>query len=268
MYIAIGLAAVFYLLIKCKTEKRELVWYGAGLMICGLILPTGILFQGFYSKSEMLWIVPLYIWIAWFLTEIATVEAKKLHAKRGRYVPVACLLIILLCGDLGLKNVTFAQNPEWKTEREITNVLAVIESEWEKDNYVTVVAPDEVQGEVRGYNAAIYTVYGRDLWEQELIPYFYDGYDEWQYLLHGYMNSKLFDIIEGEEVNAATYRSQLLELIQNSGATHVVLKKTNIIPELIMDEVKEKSVEILEYNGMELQMISKTENYFIYRVFR
>jgi len=154
------------------------------------------------------------------------------------------------------------------TEQEIVDILNMLENEWEKDDYVAVVAPDEVQGKVRGYNPAIYTVYGRDLWEQELLPYFYDGYEEWQYSLHGYMNSKLFDIIEGEEVNAPVYRNHMLELVQNSGATHVVLKKTNVIPELIMDEEKEKSVESMEYNGMELRLIDKTDNYFLYRVFR
>lgn len=268
MYIAIGLTAVFYLLIKYKSEKKELVWYGVALAFGGLLLPGNVLFQGFYAKSTMLWICPLFVWVAWFMADMVTVEVQKLPAKRGKFAVVACLLLVLLCGDLGLENVAFGQNPEWKAEQETVDILEMIGNEWEKDNYVSVVAPDEVQGKVRGYNASFYTVYGRDLWEQELIPYFYDGYEEWQYSLHGYMNSKLFDIIEGEEVNALLYRNRLLELIQNSGATHVVLKKTNVIPELIMDEEKEKSVEMMEYNGMELQMIDKTDNYFVYRVFR
>ncbi len=268
MYIAIGVAALFYILIKYKDAKCELAWYGVMLVLCALLLPGSLLFQGFYGKGEMLWIAPLFVWIAWFLADVTMEEASKLPEKRGKLVLWACILLVLLCGDFGFRNIVFAQNVEWKTEQEIVDVLEMLESEWEKDDYVAVVAPDEVQGKVRGYNPAIYTVYGRDLWEKELIPYFYDGYEEWQYSLHGYMNSKLFDIIEGEEVNALVYRMHLLELIQNSGATHVVLKKTNVIPELIMDEKKEKTVENMEYNGMELRLIDKTENYFLYRVFR
>jgi len=268
MYIAIGLAAVFYLLIKYKNNKKEIAWYGILLVFCGLLLPGELLFQGFYGKSAMLWIAPLFVWIAWFMTDMVVEEARKIPGKRGRLVLAACLILAFLCGDFGFGNIVFAQNSEWKTEQEIVDILNMLENEWEKDDYVAVVAPDEVQGKVRGYNPAIYTVYGRDLWEQELLPYFYDGYEEWQYSLHGYMNSKLFDIIEGEEVNAPVYRNHMLELVQNSGATHVVLKKTNVIPELIMDEEKEKSVESMEYNGMELRLIDKTDNYFLYRVFR
>ena len=268
MYVAIGLAAVFYLLVRYKNEKKEMVWYGVGLAACGLLLPAAVLFQGFYAKETMLWVFPLFIWSAWFLADLVTEEAKQLSEKKRRFVPVACVLLILLCGDLGLQNVTFSQNAEWKTKQEIVEILQVFETEAKKDSYVCIVAPDEIQEQIRNYNASFYTVYGRDLWERELLPYFYDGYEEWQYLLHGYMNSKLFDIIEGEEVNSEDYRNHLLELIQNSGATHVVLTKTNVIPELRLGEEREKQAELLEYNGMELQMIGKTESYFVYRVFR
>lgn len=268
MYLAIGLAAVFYLIIKYQALKKEVAWYGVMLATCALFLPASILFQGFYDKEAMLWIFPLFVWIAWFMADLVTEEGKKLPGKRGRFVPIACVILILLCGELGFINVDFSANAEWKTDRETVEVLEILETEFQKDPYICVAAPDEIQGQIRGYNAEILAVYGRDLWEEELLPYFYDGYEEWQYLLHGYMNSHLFDIIEGEEVNSNIYQDNLLELVQNSGATHVVLKKTNVIPELIMDEEKEKSVESLSYNGMELQMIEKTESYFVYRVKR
>lgn len=268
MYLAIGFVAVFYLFIKYRDVKRETACYGIVLAFAGLLLPVSVLFQGFYKEGTMLWVFPAILWIAWFLADLVTTESEKIPAKRGRYMPIACVLLILLCGDLGLTNVNFKNNQEWKVDREVVEVLEILQTEIEKDPYVCVVSPDEIQKQVRAYNPAFLLVYGRDLWEQELVPYFYDGYDEWQYMLHGYMNSHLFDIIEGEEVNAGIYREGLLELVQNSGATHVVLKKANVIPELIMDVEREKAVENLSYNGMELQMIEKTTNYFVYRVVR
>lgn len=266
MYIALGIVSILFLLLYEKTDTREKKeWVVAGMALClaAICMPSGI-FQNFYGKESLLWLFPIFIWAGYTCVCLWGKIRQNFSKTKQRQFIVALGIVFVLCGNISMSGISFSNDFKWRTHKEIVEVLQILESEVENGKYVYVAGPDAVQRYVRSYSGDLYPVYGRDLWEAELVPYFYDGYSPIQYTLREYLNKPLYDIVDGEEKNQGQYQKEMLEAACQAGATYVILQKTNLIPPLILTEEAEKEVMQIDGDEKSLYCIAKTESYMIY----
>lgn len=244
MYLALFLVAILYLYIV-REEKTKLYRFGVLAAVLILFPVTGWLldkyFQGFYDKSTLQWLLPIFGIIAFVSVDIYKRQTTKW--KKCMVIPAICLVLFMS----GFVAYTYLPQETNENSSEIEEVYEMILEE-ESERQITLVAPKEIMENARAYDGRILTAYGRDIWENDLDYAFYGNYEEWAYRLAEYMN-EAFD--ENEEL--------LLEQLAQSGATHVVFDKAN----LIFDENMHYPSTI-KSSTVKFKYMEETHHYVIY----
>lgn len=245
MYTALFLVALLYLFTVRDTQKPLYRYSVLGAIAVLFPLAGSLLkayFQGFYEKDSLLWLLPVAAVIAY---TIILVYNKQWNVwKKRLMMPFVCILVAL-CGYMsgGLEET----GEQSSYEEEITGMYDWI-LEHDTKGLILLAGPEEIIQDARAYDGRLMTVYGRDLWEQELTPYFYDSYDPYMYALHDHMEEPL-------EEN----QTQLLEELEQAGASYAVFDKDN----LTFGEDMQYPAS-LGKEGYRLDRMAETRHYVIY----
>lgn len=214
-YLTLFMAALLFIWLGEERRHKEFMRFSLAMLMLLLIPPTAELlvrYQTAFYENENIWrLLPLTALLAYGLVLAETkimmglthAEGERkpvLNKKRERLYEVLLLaaftVLLCICGTFSLgKRVTEERNrmdglPE---EADILTFLDI-----PKDDFIYLLAPDEVSSWARIYNGHLLLPYGRDLYEPELSAYLYDAYDEEMLLLHDWINSGL-NLWENEE---------------------------------------------------------------------
>lgn len=243
MYLALFLMGILYLYVS-RNKKRDLFSYSIFVTILVLFPVTRWViskyFQDFYSVEALYWILPVLLVIAYVFMEVWSEQQEK--RKKVFFIPIACLLIIL-CGRLSHSYEYVSTN----IDEEMKEVYQMILEEASETD-ILLVAPRELMEHARQYDARLLTVYGRDLWENELDYVFYDQYEEWAYLLKEHIETPVVEC-----------RLELLKEINQSGANYVVFDKENLTFGSNMQYPEQ-----YKNNEIALKQLGETRHYVIY----
>lgn len=180
---------------KLGNEKqKELFRYGA-VMTAVCIFPVSamllMLYQTRFYDYEWIWTAVPAIGILACGGVLIMERLWEMARGKGSRIAVTgmALAIILLCGRLG--------NPKWTipdagTQRK--EVAAVLKQVEEKtDAPVRLWAPKEVMAQARSIDGDVWLLYGRNMWQEHLNAFSYDGYSQdqrdlyvWMSLVEGY----------------------------------------------------------------------------------
>lgn len=244
MYLALFMVAMLFLYVE-KEEKQPFFKYGVCSALLVLFPLTGWVlnkyFQGFYQPEAWQWLLPVFGVVAYAVMKLAEKPWGKWQKRT--LLPAVCLVIVM-SGCLA-KAYRMEQNRE--NVQEIREVYETVLSQ-SGEREVLLAAPKEVLEGARAYDARLLTVYGRDIWEQELDYAFYDRYEDWAYALAEHMEEPM----DGQ-------KAKLLRELALSGATHVVFDKENMIFDGNMQYPA-----VLYSGNMTLQRLEETRHYVIY----
>lgn len=245
MYLALFLIAILSISLQ-KEGRKQPFWRYAIAMTVILCLPfTRFLvsryFQDFYETEALFWFLPVFGVTAYSVMDLYGRQWEKW--KKRLMLPLVCLLL-LLCGHLSGS----AQPIEAAVQDEERDTVFELILEQAEERDILLAAPQELMETARIYDGRILTVYGRDIWETELNYAFYDGYEDWAYVLAQFMDEPV------EE-----HREELLHGLIQSGATWVILDKEN----LTYDE-KMQYPSVLECEGVSFRRVDETRHYVIY----
>lgn len=244
MYLALFLVAILYLY-AAKEVKSILFKYGVLSAILVLFPLSGWLvdkyFQGFYGSASWQWMVPVFGVIAYAVVDFYGKQRERW--KKYWVIPGVCLVILLS----GFLTHSYLPEKEKGHEQEISEIYDLLLASGE-ERQISIVAPKEIMESARAYDGRLLTVYGRDIWENDLDYAFYGNYKEWAYGLSEHMNEPLED-------NEAL----VLEELSQSGATHVIFDKENL---LFGEDMQYPSM--IQGGEMRLKRMEETRHYVIY----
>lgn len=248
MYLALFLVALLFLY-GIRATKQPFYQYGVFMAIIALFPLTQIVlrayFQNFYGNNHFVWLLPIMPVVAF--TTILVYEKLWDKWKKRSMMPIVCILIAL-CGCM-LADGSEAKATSNHSQEEIEEIYELILLDAEEDGGL-IIGPQEIIYHARTYSAKLRTVYGRDLWEQELTPYFYDEYAPYMYQLHQYFEGSLQE-----------NESKFLAAIHESGAEYIVFDKES----LTFDKTMHYPADIQYEQEMTLEHFDETGHYVIYK---
>ena len=238
---------------KLGTEKQKnLIWLGAALTgICMFPLTAVclMLYQTRFYDYEWIWtLVPL----TGILACGGVLLLKRLEGMtygKGKKLAIVgmALAVALLCGSL--RNPDEAVQDVGTQRREVAQVLEKLEES--AKGTILLWAPKEVMEHARSLDANITLLYGRNMWQEHLNAYSYDGYTQelrdlyvWMQLAGAYQRLDVpvpanLDVV-GDAPKAGT-TLEGIECIRKAmelGATQILLPGS--IPESFMDELEQE----------------------------
>ena len=170
-------------------RQKELFLYGGWMTVLCILPVSAVLFMLYQTKFydyEWIWtLVPVTGLIACGGILIFEVIGGKVKSQKEKIFCIAlAILIVLLCGRLG--------NPKWTVRdlKEERNAVQTTLQELEKiaGGPVLLWAPKEVMAHARSLDADIELIYGRNMWQEHLNAYSYDGYGQEQRDLYAWMS--------------------------------------------------------------------------------
>lgn len=242
-----GIFLVSLLCLYCfyRPKRKTLFLY---LLVFGLFaaIPLGgnlvkIFFQDYYGGEQTMWILPIYGVIAFCVA--CLMESRKDRKYRIAMMLIVCMIIIL-CGRISKYQ---ADAPKVDVQ-ELSQVYDLLLEGVSEEDQILLIGPDEIVTGARAYSDQILLVYGRDMLEGELNPYFYDGYDPMLYKLREHLKAP---IEENERL--------VLEELKNSYATHVVFDKA-----YLTFDADGRYPDEFRLDGYRLGYMGETYRYVIY----
>lgn len=214
-YLMLFMAALLLIWLTDEQNKKEFTRFSLVMLLVLLFPPTaGLLVRyqtAFYSQQNIWKLLPLTALSAYALVFAqARILSAFTRTERGRQpvfnrkrerlyegvVLAALAAFLCLSGTLSLARTVTERRERLDGLPQEAAILTFLNVP--KDDFVYLLAPDEVSSWARIYNGNLLLPYGRDLYEPELTAYLYDTYDEEMLLLHDWVNSG-FDLWENEE---------------------------------------------------------------------
>lgn len=236
-YLTLFIAALLFIWLTEEQNKKEFFRFSLAMLLLLLFPPTAWLlvrYQTVFYGSQNIWrLLPLTAVLAYGLV---LAETKMLSfvlqvRGRGKSIPgrkkeglyevliLAVLAVLLLLGGTLSLGRTVTEERErmdgLPKEAEILTFLDI-----PKDDFVYLLAPDEISSWARVYSGNLLLPYGRDLYEPELTAFLYDTYDEEMLLLHDWINGSL-DQPEDEE-EAGRRQTEFLNYCAEAGYHYLI----------------------------------------------
>lgn len=210
-FLMLFMVALLLLYLTEEQKKREFRQFSLVmllLLLCPPVMKALSIYQTrFYSADDLWVLLPVTPLLAYAFVMALTKMVGALTNQYGRWkkattrkkesvfeiaVVFVLALVLFLCGTLELsKSMTPRATGVNGMPEEVYEVLAVIEIP--EGESVTLLADDDVARFARIYSGDIKLPYGRNLYEQELGAYIYDGYGEEMQIMHDWVNGKLME---------------------------------------------------------------------------
>ena len=238
---------------KLGTKKqKELIWFGAalaGLCILPLTAACLMLYQTRFYDYEWIWTIVPVTGILACGGVLLLERLEKSSCGKGKKLAIVGmgLAVLLLCGRLG--NPREAVQDVGAGRREVAEVLEKLEQS--TDDPILLWAPKEVMEHARSLDANIMLLYGRNMWQEHLNAFSYDGYTQehrdlyvWMQLAGAYQRLDVpvpadLDVV-GETPTAGTTLEGIpcIRRAMELGATQILL--SGAIPENYMDVLEQE----------------------------
>ena len=240
-YLALFMAALLFLWLTEGQKRKDLTRY-CFLMLFFLLTPAGLLlirYQTSFYGHENIWrLLPLTVVTAWGLAAAEGKVSEALTRPKGRQrfgvnggrgLGEALGLVILsallwLCGSLSLGSVITEEKSRMDGLPKEAAVLADLEIP--EDDFVYLLAPDEVSEWARIYSGRLLLPYGRNLYEPELSAFLYDTYDWEMESFHDWING-IGERPEDEE-QAVSWEADFLETCAHAGYHYLIFARERV----------------------------------------
>lgn len=174
-------------IIQIDYKKATILLLCSCLSVVLLLIPfTALLlmkFQTVFYSYRVLWLLaPILPITAIALTLFATYLKKNTSNKTFIIAAIATAAILIACGSMGtLKGRvnTFDGIKYQFTYKQCSPLLEKIEEyahSEENRKSVTILAPENITAYARMYSGDIHTLYGKDMWDDNMKPYTYNNY--------------------------------------------------------------------------------------------
>lgn len=166
-------------------KGKALFFYGA-VMYALLFFPISAAvlskFQSVFFSYNYLWIaLPVVPTVAIALTAFSG-SLKSLKKSTAIITVVMVLVLLLLCGNMGVNTKKDVATNEWKEAElsfeEVKPIIDKMQEIADSDPDALFLAPPSVTKYAHWYSGNIRTLYGRDMWEASLGAYHYDEYSD------------------------------------------------------------------------------------------
>lgn len=206
-YLMLFMAALLFIWLTEAQNKKEFLRFSLTMLLLLLFPPTAWLlvrYQTAFYGHENIWrLLPLTAVLAYGLVLAGTrMLSGKTGVKESRqpasgrkkellyemFVMAVLTVLLFLCGTLSLGRTVTEEKNRMDGLPEEAAILTFLDIP--KDDFVYLLAPDEISSWARIYSGNLLLPYGRDLYEQELTAFLYDTYDEEMLQLHDWINGK------------------------------------------------------------------------------
>ena len=234
------------------------------LLLCPLSVRLLSLYQTAFYEKEALWqLLPVTALLAYGLvmaftrmTAVLTRGYGRWHSTASRQKERFCEIVVGLvlttllfsCGTLSPAREISGQGGGSGIPREAEEALSLLEIPEEVQVYL--LAPDEIQTWARIYDGNLLLPYGRNLWENELSAYTYDGYEPEQYELHEWINGTYAGARSPEQ------QEEIISRCASAGYEYLVFSA---------ERAEEESLRTAILRQEEYALFAETAQYVIYR---
>lgn len=236
-YLMLFMAALLFILLTEGQNKKEFVRFSLAMLLLLIFPPTAMLFvryqTAFYGHQNIWRLLPLTAVLAYGLVLAETKMLSSMTAVigpqklvRGRkkewlyevFVLTVLTVLLFLCGTLSLGRAVTDERTRMDGLPEEAAILAFLDIP--KDDFVYLLAPDEISSWARVYSGNLLLPYGRDLYEQELTAFLYDTYDVEMQQLHDWINGKPMQAEDEEE--AIRQQAEFLNYCAQAGYRYLI----------------------------------------------
>lgn len=236
-YLTLFIAVLLFIWLLEEHKNQEFVRFSLTMLLL-LLLPLSaellIRYQtAFYGRENIWRLLPLTALLAYglvltetkMLAALVRIEAHKqsppnIKNERLREVFVLVILtaLLLISGTLSADKTETGKRAGLNGLPREAQILTFLDIP--KDDFVYLLAPDEVSSFARIYSGNLLLPYGRDLYEEGLNAFLYDAYDEEMLLLHDWINGNL-EMPEDAE-NAKKQQAYFLYYCAEAGYDYLI----------------------------------------------
>ena len=220
MYLAILLISILYLY-TIRHSGKDLLEYGivsAGLVFFPVTsMALVALFQNFYGKNEIMWLLPMFIIPPYAVAELKEVIPD--DGKKKYLIPMVCI-IVFLCGWMSFDKAAelyFCQIDDAASYDEEYKEVYDLVLKNAGSGQIVMAAPRELMEHARMYDGRIGLAYGRDIWEVNLDYAFYEANIE-----------EAYDLSKKLSEPMPSYTTSFVKDLVALGTTYVVINKDNL----------------------------------------
>lgn len=235
-YLALFIAVLLFIWLAEERKNQLFIRCSLAILILLLFPPAAELLiryqTGFYGRENIWILLPMTAMLAYGLVLAETKMMTALMRNEGSkisfstiknrimetFILVILTALLFLGGTLSVAKTEAMKRQELGGLPQDAKILAYLNIP--KDDFVYLLAPDEISSFARIYSGNLLLPYGRDLYEEGLNAFLYDTYDEEMQLLHDWINGSL--VIPKDSESAKKQQAYFLYYCAEAGYHYLI----------------------------------------------
>lgn len=180
---ALLISLLFLWIYYKRVKQKEFLIYTTAVTICCIVPVTAALLElyqtRFYDYKWIWSLVPMTAMTGFAVTLFLTEFLQEISGGRRKEKAVAAALLaagLMFCGGMGGKPWDGCGKQGEVQERRQAEALLEELQERLQEKPICLWAPREVLEYTKAYDAGIYLLYGRDMWDMDMTAYSYEAY--------------------------------------------------------------------------------------------
>ena len=183
----------------CKFENRDeaaaLFWYGLITLITVInplyTIPLGKYFPELLHRNMYLWMLPT-VPIILYVGVITVVRFQERKKKILFYIGLVGVLVLAATTSYSENELKTGEGPKYMTDERMQLFLTLDEYlDAHNMQECMIWGPREIIEDARKYSGRYHTMYGKDLWNDDIDTQLYQTYESWAITAYELMNDPL-----------------------------------------------------------------------------